>query len=65
MKDLTGLADSLVSKGEMEAYQYTKEKLQLLSHQMDNKAADQVDMFADTPTTSSNGNFIFLFKFKR
>uniref|UniRef100_A0A915B9J3 GYF domain-containing protein n=1 Tax=Parascaris univalens TaxID=6257 RepID=A0A915B9J3_PARUN len=54
VKDLTGLADSLVSKGEMEAYQYTKEKLQLLANQMENKAADQLDMFADTPTTSSS-----------
>ncbi|KHN80241.1 CD2 antigen cytoplasmic tail-binding protein 2 [Toxocara canis] len=52
VKELTGLADSLVSRGEMEAYQYTKAKLELLARQMDNKAIDQLDMFSDTPSAS-------------
>lgn len=52
LKELTGLADSLVSKGEMEAYQYTLEKLQHLIHEMEHKAVDELDMFSDLPSSS-------------
>ncbi|VDK45441.1 unnamed protein product [Anisakis simplex] len=54
VKELTGLADSLVSKGEMEAYQYTKEKLQLFINQLENKAVDEVDMFSDNNQSTSS-----------
>lgn len=56
MKELTGLADSLVSRGEMEAYQYTVEKLQYLLRQMEHKAVDNLDIFSDQPSSATSSS---------
>lgn len=56
MKELTGLADILVSNGEMEAYQYTLEKIQCMIQELQSKAVDVLDMFSnEAPTCSSRG----------
>ncbi|EJD75662.1 hypothetical protein LOAG_17242 [Loa loa] len=56
VKELTGLTDTLVSNGEMEAYQYTLEKVQYMIQELKSKAADILDMFSDeTPTCSARG----------
>ncbi|VDN57931.1 unnamed protein product [Dracunculus medinensis] len=55
VKELTGLADSLVSKGEFEAYQYSFEKLNYLIRQMEHRAVDDLDMFSDAPSSSVEG----------
>lgn len=58
MKELTGLTDSLVSNGEMEAYQYTLEKVQYMIQELESKAVDVLDMFSDeAPTCSTRGSF--------
>ncbi|VDN25462.1 unnamed protein product [Gongylonema pulchrum] len=43
MKELTGLADSLVSNGELEAYQYTLEKLLFLIKELQTENTGQVE----------------------
>ncbi|MCP9259061.1 Tumorous Enhancer of Glp-1(Gf) [Dirofilaria immitis] len=56
VKELTGLADTLVSNGEMEAYQYTLEKIQHMIQELKSKAVDVLDMFSDEiPTCSVRG----------
>uniref|UniRef100_A0A0R3RVR3 GYF domain-containing protein n=1 Tax=Elaeophora elaphi TaxID=1147741 RepID=A0A0R3RVR3_9BILA len=56
VKELTGLTDTLVSNGEMEAYQYTLEKVQYMIQELQSKAVDVLDMFSDeAPTCSTRG----------
>ncbi|CAG9531346.1 unnamed protein product [Cercopithifilaria johnstoni] len=56
VKELTGLADTLVSNGEMEAYQYTLEKVQYMIQELQSKAVDVLDMFSsEAPTFSTKG----------
>ncbi|KAL4002478.1 hypothetical protein ACH3XW_3620 [Acanthocheilonema viteae] len=56
VKELTGLTDSLVSNGEMEAYQYTLEKVQYMIQELQSKAVDVLDIFSDeVPTCSIKG----------
>lgn len=58
VKELTGLTDALVSNGEVQAYQYTLEKIQFIVQELKSKAVDVVDMFSDeTPTFSGRGFF--------
>ncbi|VDK79662.1 unnamed protein product [Litomosoides sigmodontis] len=54
VKELTGLTDTLVSNGEMEAYQYTLEKIEYMIQELRSKAVDVLDIFSDeAPTCSS------------
>jgi len=48
---LTALADTLVSRGDMEAYQLTREKVKLLREGQ--RAVDDLDIFSDQPSSSS------------
>ncbi|EJW79834.1 hypothetical protein WUBG_09255, partial [Wuchereria bancrofti] len=54
VKELTGLTDALVSNGEMEAYQYTLEKVQYMIQELESKAVDVLDMFSNEAPTCSN-----------
>lgn len=56
MKELTGLADTLVSNGELEAYQYTLEKLRHLIQELESRAVDVLDMFSDAPPVSKSNS---------
>ncbi|OZC11415.1 hypothetical protein X798_01271 [Onchocerca flexuosa] len=55
VKELTGLTDTLVSNGEMEAYQYTLEKIQHMVQELESKAVDVLDMFSDEAPICSTG----------
>lgn len=55
MKELTGLVDSLVSNGQLEAYQYSYEKFKHFVSELESKAVDQLDMFSETTLTASKG----------
>uniref|UniRef100_A0A915PI95 GYF domain-containing protein n=1 Tax=Setaria digitata TaxID=48799 RepID=A0A915PI95_9BILA len=53
VKELTGLTDTLVSNGEMEAYQYTLEKIQFMIQELESKAVDVLDIFSDEAPSCS------------
>lgn len=55
LKELTELADALVSNGELEAYQYTLEKLRHMVQDIECKAVDVLDMFSDSVPNSTAG----------
>jgi hypothetical protein len=50
---LTALADALVSRGDMEAYQLSRERVKVMRDQMDHRAVDDLDMFGDPISSSS------------
>ncbi|VDM62981.1 unnamed protein product [Angiostrongylus costaricensis] len=50
---ISGLVDELISAGHMDAYEWTREKLEFLLKKLESTAVDSVDMFSDEPGTIS------------
>ncbi|KAE9420014.1 hypothetical protein Angca_005694, partial [Angiostrongylus cantonensis] len=50
---ISGLVDELISAGHMDAYEWTREKLEFLLKKLESTAVDSVDMFSDEPASIS------------
>ncbi|KAJ1347801.1 hypothetical protein KIN20_002965 [Parelaphostrongylus tenuis] len=53
---ISGLVDELISAGHMDAYEWTREKLEFLLKKLESSAVDSLDMFSDEPASMSTAS---------
>uniref|UniRef100_A0A1I7XB79 GYF domain-containing protein n=1 Tax=Heterorhabditis bacteriophora TaxID=37862 RepID=A0A1I7XB79_HETBA len=54
MKQLSGLADELLTAGHMDAYEWTREKIEFLLRKIESSAVDTLDIFSDAPAANAS-----------